>query len=987
MFRVLCLLTIVLFVTVSGLNADGKLLRGEVWQKFNYEGKKADFYVSIHGNDDWSGTLAEANAQKTDGPFATIERAMSAVRELKQKVYKPKVEPVEKRYIGSPHQLGEGKDILVYIRDGYYPLENPLEFTPDDGGERVQTNLPSGAFEYHKLKDHYVTYAAFPGEKPVILGGKLITSWQKRAGYWVSKPDIKEVKSLVADGVMQPLARTPNSGFFTPAELPKTKQSFKYRSGDVENWPNIEDNRIIMLLRWHTGHNSIARIDEKEQMIHLSEPQNGIVVVPPRYYIENVRALMDGPGEWYFDRKAGELSFIPPAGIEDPKELFCVTPLLDRILVISGNRERPVRNLRFYGLSFEGVNAGKAAINFEYAHNCELVDSKLKAMSGKGVVLGLGSYQNRILSNTITDISSSAISVEGQAHPEYWMDIIRETVISYNFIENTGGSSISDHNTLNSIISHNEVTNNHGRTAISIGGWRNLEEAITGGYRVEYNHVHHVQSRADDSGAITTSGMTYDSFVRNNLIHHVKAGYFNNNVAIWFDNMSLGWTAEDNILYNLEQDDMKLCACNLVDNHYHGNFHIKPPLNEPEGIIAGEPDFVYSDLQVGSTVSASGTDLITGDYIQVSAKVTNNGATGIQLADLYVDGKREQTKKFPVVHNNSRTISFETRFVEPGEHKVAISTTFNKIINLKGDRPPALYDSLSLSSYFLPAGEEVVISAVVENVQNDNPGIKADLVINNEIVETRELSIEPGISHNITFRQNLDPGLYKISVGNTPPLRLEVYPHYNIDIATVKMQEFCSGTANPCSFDVDQKANRFQIETAGTDFMHGEDSYGTAYLKEPIKGNFVATVKVKKFGNRTHQWFRAGLFVRNDMEKSFDTGDASLGSVLWFVTPGRVGMNWDRYGNGAMHWASSENHHTMDPDMMWIKLVRHGNSFIGYISYDGKNWTVSRQTEDIPGIAEAVHLGLATGGPDERIYMVEFEDFQVQVEEDGWKLR
>ncbi len=643
--RVFSLFMMVLFLMNSNLNADGKLLRGEVWKKFSYEGKKADFYVSIKGNDDWSGTLAEPNSKKTDGPFATIERAMSAVRELKQKVYKPKVEPVEKRYIGSDHQLGEGKDILVYIREGYYPLENPLEFTPDDGGERVQTNLPTGAFEYHKLKDQYVTYAAYPGEKPVILGGKLITSWKKKNDHWVSKPDMKEVKSLVADGVMQPLARIPNSGFFKPAELPKTKQSFKYRKGDIENWPDMEDNRIIMLLRWHTGHNSIARIDETNQTIHLSEPQKGIVVVPPRYYIENVKSLLDGPGEWFFDKNSGELSFIPPIGIQDPKELFCIAPALDQILVVSGNREKPVRNLRFYGLSFEGVNAGKAAINFEYAHNCELVDSKLTAMSGKGVALGLGSYQNKILYNTITDIGSSAISVEGAPHPEYWMDIIRETVISYNYVENAGGSSISDHNTLNSIISHNEVTNNHGRTGISVGGWRNLEEAITGGYRVEYNHVHHVQSRADDSGAITTSGMTYDSWVRNNLIHHVKAGYFNNNVAIWFDNMSSGWRAEDNILYNLEQDDMKLCAANLVDNLYLLNFPIEPPINEPEGIINGKPDFVIDDLQVVSAVTASGKELVTGDYIQVNARVTNKGATGIETIDLYVDGKKEQAEK------------------------------------------------------------------------------------------------------------------------------------------------------------------------------------------------------------------------------------------------------------------------------------------------------------------------------------------------------
>jgi hypothetical protein len=33
------------------------------------------FYVATNGNDAWSGRLAEPNAGKTDGPFATLERA------------------------------------------------------------------------------------------------------------------------------------------------------------------------------------------------------------------------------------------------------------------------------------------------------------------------------------------------------------------------------------------------------------------------------------------------------------------------------------------------------------------------------------------------------------------------------------------------------------------------------------------------------------------------------------------------------------------------------------------------------------------------------------------------------------------------------------------------------------------------------------------------------------------------------------------------
>lgn len=38
------------------------------------------FYVAPNGNDAWTGRLAEANADKTDGPFATVQGAKAAMR-------------------------------------------------------------------------------------------------------------------------------------------------------------------------------------------------------------------------------------------------------------------------------------------------------------------------------------------------------------------------------------------------------------------------------------------------------------------------------------------------------------------------------------------------------------------------------------------------------------------------------------------------------------------------------------------------------------------------------------------------------------------------------------------------------------------------------------------------------------------------------------------------------------------------------------------
>ena len=96
------------------------------------------FFVSTDGDDSWSGKLDSPNADKTDGPFATITRARDAIRELK------------KQSLSEP--------VTVMIRGGKYFLDEPVIFNKADSG----------------TKDCPITYMAYPGEKPIISGGRKI---------------------------------------------------------------------------------------------------------------------------------------------------------------------------------------------------------------------------------------------------------------------------------------------------------------------------------------------------------------------------------------------------------------------------------------------------------------------------------------------------------------------------------------------------------------------------------------------------------------------------------------------------------------------------------------------------------------------------------------------------------------------------------------------------------------------------------------------
>lgn len=969
---------VLLFVSIA-MNGQGKLLRGEKWQKFDVQTAKADFYVATDGNDAWSGTLETPNNNNTDGPFATIKRAQQAVRVLKAAVFKPKKDPVETRWIGSPHKLGKGKDIAVLIRDGYYSLKEPLVFNPEDGGERVETNLPTGAFEYHKLRDHYVTYAAYPDEKPVITGGKQIEKWKKHGKVWSTKVTDHKVKMLLVNGKLQTLARTPNAGYFTPPSVSKSTSELPFRKGDLEKWDDMDDNRVIMLLRWHGGNNSFVKIDKKNNIAYFKKPEDGVVIVPPRYYVENIKALLNAPGEWFFDKKNNELSYMPEEKDINPNNLQIYSSQLDELISVQGEKGKPVRNLRFYGLTFEGALAGNNAISVTYAHAFEFSDSEIRSCSGNGIFIGKGCYQTKIFENSFKKIDNGVIKVVGKDKPEGPEDILRETTISYNQIYDSGGVNIYAVNSLYTTISHNYITKTRGRYAIDVGRWQNLEEAIDGNYLVEYNHLADVQKDADDSGAIKTTGLTFNSIVRRNLIHDVNAGFFNDNVAFWFDNMSSQWISEENIYYNLEQGEMKLCAANLVDNVYRNNFKIDAPKNKPEMIIDGEPDLEYSNLIVSIPQKKESGAAITGSIITISADLYNKASTGVTSIDLYLDGKIYKKKLTPTIHNNTNTITFEIRIYKPGKHEVAIGDTAYKSFHVEGEVPTMVYEAINLSQNRIPEGEKIKITAQAKNLLNTDQKTKAQLFIDNKIVDEIEIAVSENNVKDIAFQYSPNPGEHKVRIGNSTETDLSVYKKKALIISKSGLKTYTSPTAEPSELEIDTNNNTYKIKASGSDFFHAEDSYATIFA-DNVKGDFVATVKITAFGNRTHEWFRSGLFVRNDLTKSFDTEPGSKGSVLMFGSTGRAGIHYDEFGDGCMHKANSENIPEDITVPIWLKLVRHGNSFTGYVSYDGVNWKVERNTNDIPGLNAAIDIGMAAGAPDKKQYWVEFQDFKIEIE-------
>jgi hypothetical protein len=976
--KMLIILGLLLSIVPNALS-QGRLLRGVESKQFSLLGNKADFYVSPMGNDAWSGTLPAPNLENTDGPFATISKAKTAVRELKQEIYQPKKTALDKRFRGSPHAYGRGRDILVLIRDGVYSLDSAIEFSSQDGGERIETDLPTGAFEYHKLKDYYVTYASYPGETAVISGGRAISGWKKtKDGLWAAPCD-DEVVALFANGKRQMLARTPNSGHFVTAEQPTDPTQFKFNPGELNAWPGLASNRITLTIRWGTNQRTLSKIDEKSHTAFLNLPAEEMLFVPPKYFVENVKALLDTTGEWFYDKNEKMLYYLPDEGIKNPNDAVITTPFASQLINVAGSRQQPVRNLCFYNLTFQTTQSGGGAtMQFVYAKNCKVLKNTLTNIDQTAIVFGLGCYHNQILHNTIHDVIGSGINVRGTAIPESWLDVVSDNMVSFNSVTKCrpAAGGIHTANALRTTISHNYVSST-GSYGITAGSWPNVEESSDGNHLVEYNHVSFTNLMRDDEGGIAVYGLSHGSIVRHNIVHDVHPAATNENVGLFFQNMAKGWTVTDNIYYNLKQGEMKYCAAYPVDNVYADNFIVQAPVVEPERYIDGEPRFVFSELKI----NGSG-DLKTGKKVAIFATVFNHGSSGIQNVHLYLDGRIAKTKKCAVLAKNSNKIVFITQFADPGEHTVAVGNTPHKTLEVSGKARDLLYDDMKIAQKEIPFSQPVTISAAIKNVHPDAEKCNAPLFVDGAEQASKTVSFRGEESERVQFDvKNLAVGSHSIAIGDHAPVTIRIYPHRQIDIANADFSTYCSGTAQSCSFDFDPKINHFSITASGTDFLHAEDSYGAIYLDDVITGNFVATVKVNQFGEDVSEWFRAGIFVRNDIAKSTEAEKGSKGAFLLFSTPKRIGAQWDEFGGGSMHNTKSYNYTKEQPFPVWLKLVRHGNSFDGYYSFDGVEWMLARTSGELPDLSETMDIGLAGGSNDQRPSNVVFEDFRLDVEE------
>ena len=502
-------------------------------------------HVAPSGRDEAAGTLA--------APFATVQRARDEVRRLRAQ--------------GKLPEAG----VFILLRGGIHRLAEPLSLTPEDSGTAVGP----------------VVWSAYPGERPVLSGGRVISGLERQAdGSWSTRIPAAQARGwvfrqLFVDGRRYLPARSPNAGqYLTVSGVPQadgkalSRDRFVFAGSDLQAWPNLADVEVRLYFSWNTGTFPLQSVDPTTHLAVLagpavwSIPKEGMSTCP--YLVENHPGACDAPGEWQLDRESGALRIIPFAD-EDLGTAEVVAPVCERLIVAEGDPTagRYVEHLRFEGLSFQhaawqlppgGLSSPQAestlgaALEFRATRSCTIRRCEVAHVGRYGIWFGADCHDNVIEQCHLHDFGGGGIRLGTTDTSTPFDRVAHHNRIDNCFIHDgghiqPGATGIFMGFGRNTTISHNEVADLR-YTGISLGWTWDTVRSGTRENTVEYNHVHHVMRVLEDGGGIYSLGLTPGSVIRNNLVHDVGTPPNAIGHGIYLDGGSAGVLCENNICHD-----------------------------------------------------------------------------------------------------------------------------------------------------------------------------------------------------------------------------------------------------------------------------------------------------------------------------------------------------------------------------------------------------------------------------------------------------
>jgi len=509
----------------------------------------AALYVSPGGNDEWSGTLADVNDSRSDGPFATLEAARTAVREMI-----------------AAEKLPSG-GVTVFIRGGMYRLNETFRLGPEDAGT---VEAPVAWRGYEGETARFIGGAVIGGFSPVddatilerlpqstrghVLAAHLpsqgVSDFGTLTTRGMGRPITPAALELFSGGFPMTLARWPNDDWVTIADVPtpmpdpmdesRTADSgkgfFAYSGNRPARWRDTGDIWVhgYWTWDWADSYERIKTIDTTRRIVTTHEP-HGVYGYKKgqRFYYLNILEELDSPGEWYLDRDAGMLYFRPP-GDTTPDEM--IVSVLEQPLVALDNTAHVI----VQGLALEcGRGDGVVLDNCD---SCSVRGCIIRNLGNRAVVVN-GGTGNSVLGCDMYFTGDGGIVMSGGDRATLTPggnEAVNNHIHNYSRWVRTYRPAIQLDGVGNRV-AHNLI-HDAPHTGVLFGGNNHI---------LEYNEVHSICRETGDVGAfyIGRDWTMRGNIIRYNYFHNIEGPYTHGAMAVYLDDAASGTTIYGNVFF------------------------------------------------------------------------------------------------------------------------------------------------------------------------------------------------------------------------------------------------------------------------------------------------------------------------------------------------------------------------------------------------------------------------------------------------------
>jgi len=464
------------------------------------------------------------------------------------------------------------KDELATVRlsAGVYPLFRPIRMT---------------------AADSYVSFEGAENGKSVILGGVELGRFSKSAdGVWRTKvPAGLQIDQLWVGGRRADRAVSPNGDAFyhhirfneaesngclvAKEDYPLLNELAKLPKDELANVA------VHVYYAWDTEWLRPNRIDPKSGFLGFTAKAARDFFLWKkwvlRFKVENYRAALDAPGEWFFDRKSSELLYIPRAD-DDLETAIPFVPTVERLVEIAGDGENGplVCNVSFSRIGFSGQawhmpnslaphQAAKdidAAIKISNARAVRFTRCRFDRTATHAVWFAKNCRDSGVSDSLFADLGAGAVRIGAfERTTDVPCDKFTGNIVIDNNIVVGGGRLFPEAVGVQIVyaadcrITHNEIADFY-YTGISVGwGW-NYTPTQNRNNLIAYNHIHDIgKGVMCDMGGIYHLSEDLGSRIEGNVIHHVRSYRYTGSggTGIYMDEASGGLTITSNLVYDV----------------------------------------------------------------------------------------------------------------------------------------------------------------------------------------------------------------------------------------------------------------------------------------------------------------------------------------------------------------------------------------------------------------------------------------------------